>query len=282
MKWLQDNPLGMILAGVSGVFALLALGMAIVWNLPVSVDVEEGGPDTAPASQASLDTREIGDLSDYEVVKEKPVFNESRRPVLDELDDELAIDDDTIEVKDAPDVRLTGVVISPGLRIASLTPADGNLETVMAHEGDSLTGEFVGWQVTVVNPRTVTLESRDGQSLELDLQVHDVKIQEPPKPAPAAPVTATASADAAGEQSDDDGEEPLSRAEQIRQRIAERREELRLEQEAQQSPNSQQPRNRTQVAAPGQATTPSDYQSAIRAMMKNKSKDQGSNDKNDG
>ena len=223
MKWLQDNPLGMILAGTSGVFVLVALVMAIVWNLPVSVDIEEGGPDTAPASQVSLAAREIGDLSDYEVVKERPVFNESRRPVLDELDDEMQIDDDTIEVKDAPDVRLTGVVISPSMRIASLTPADGNLETVMAHEGDSLTGEFVGWQVTVVNPRTVTLESRDGQSLELDLQVHDVKIQEPPKPAPAAPVTATASAGGAGEQSDDDGEEPLSRAEQIRQRIAERR-----------------------------------------------------------
>jgi hypothetical protein len=283
MKWLQDNPLGMILAGTSGVFALLALGMAIVWNLPVSVDAEEGGSDATPASQVSLAAREIGDLTEYEVVKEKPVFNESRRPVLDEIDDELQIDDDTIEIRGAPDVRLTGVVISPGMRIASLTPADGNLETVMAHEGDSLTGDFVGWQVTVVNPRTVTLESRDGQSLELDLQVHDVKIQEPPKPAAAAaPVALTASADGAGEHSDDDGEEPLSRAEQIRQRIAERREELRLEQEAQQSPSQRQPQNRTQIAAPGQATTPSDYQKAIRAMMKNKSKDQGSNDKNDG
>lgn len=282
MKWLQDNPLGMILAGTSGVFLLLMLGMAIVWNLPVSVDIEEGGPDTSPASQVSLAAHEIGELTDYEVVKERPVFNESRRPVLDELDDELQIDDDTIEIKDAPDVRLTGVVISPGMRIASLTPADGNLDTVMAHEGDSLTGEFVGWQVTVVNPRTVTLESRDGQSLELDLQVHDVKIQEPPKPAAAPPGVATASADGAGEHSDDDGDEPLSRAEQIRQRIAERREELRLEQEAQQSPNQRQPQNRTQVAAPGQATTPSDYQKAIREMMKNKSKDQGSNDNNDG
>ena len=282
MKWLQDNPLGMILAGTSGVFLLLALGMAIVWNLPVSVDIEEGGPDTGTASQVSLAAHEIGELTDYEVVKERPVFNESRRPVLDELDDELQIDDDTIEIKDAPDVRLTGVVISPGMRIASLTPADGNLDTVMAHEGDSLTGEFVGWQVTVVNPRTVTLESRDGQSLELDLQVHDVKIQEPPKPAAPPPGAATASADGAGEHSDDDGDEPLSRAEQIRQRIAERREELRLEQEAQQSPNQRQPQNRTQVAAPGQATTPSDYQKAIREMMKNKSKDQGSNDNNDG
>ena len=36
MKWLQDNPLGMALAGISGFFVLLALIMAIVWSLPVS------------------------------------------------------------------------------------------------------------------------------------------------------------------------------------------------------------------------------------------------------
>jgi len=276
MKWLQDNPLGMILAGVSGVFVLLALGMAIVWNLPVSVDVDEGGSGTATTGQVNLAAREIGDLDDYRVVNEKPVFNESRQPVIDDLDDEQQGDDDSIEITDAPDVRLTGVVISPNLRIASLTPADGNLESVMAKEGDALTGEFIGWQVTKINPRAVTLESRDGQSLELDLQVHDAAIKEPPKPVAAAPATAAAAGDGPGAQAADDGEEPLSRAEQIRQRIAERREELRLEQEAQQS------QNRTQVAAPGKATTPSDYQSAIRAMMKNKSKDEGSDDKNDG
>jgi len=97
-----------------------------------------------------------------------------------------------------------------------------------------------------------------------------------------APLAAADSADGAGERSDDDGEEPLSRAEQIRQRIAERREELRLEQEAQNSGSQPRSQNRTQVAAPGQDTSRADYQSAIRAMMQNKSKDQGSNDKDDG
>jgi hypothetical protein len=169
---------------------------------------------------------------------------------------------------------LTGVVITSLLKIASLTPADKNLETVMAHEGEALTGEFVGWQVTAVNPRTVVLESRDGQSLELDLQVHDVKIQEPPTP--VIPATTAKAAIGAGGAAEEDDDEPLSRAEQIRQRIAERREELRLEQEAQQSQTG------TQATASGQPEKPSDYQSAIRALMKNKRKDQGSNDKEDG
>jgi len=273
MKWLQDNPLGMILAGISGVFALLVLGMAIVWNLPVSVDTSGVDSDITSGNKKSMAARQIGTLADYQVVNEKPVFNESRQPVISELD-EIESDDTTIEIKDAPDVRLTGVIITPSMKIASLTPADTNLESVMAYEGESLTGEFVGWQVTSVNPRNVVLESRDGQSLNLDLQVHDIKIEEPPTPvAPAS--TAQTSTDLGADVSDED-DEPLSRAEQIRQRIAERREELRLEQEELQSQNGSQP------GAASNAARPSEYQNAIRALMKNKSKDQGSNDKKDG
>ena len=67
------------------------------------------------------------------------------------------------------------------------------------------------------------------KNLELDLQVHDVAIKEPPKP-----VAQRSNQSRKGRQQGDDAE-PLSRAEQIRQRIAERREELRREQEEQQA-----------------------------------------------
>jgi hypothetical protein len=221
-----------------------------------------------------LAAHQIGVLGDYRVINEKPVFNESRQPVIAELDDDLQVDDTAIEIKGAPAVKLTGVVITPGARIASLTPSDQNFKAVTAREGESLTGEYVGWRVAAVNPRTVVLESRDGQSLELELQIHDVKIEEPPPIVTASPIVQAL----AGEEVEtaDGDEEPLSRAEQIRQRIAERREELRLEQEAQQSQAG------TQVETASQPTKPTDYQSAIRAMMKNKSKEQGSNDKKDG
>jgi hypothetical protein len=276
MKWLQDNPLGMILAAVSGVFVLLALGMAIVGSLPVSVEAAGADTQATPESTIALAARQIGTLGDYQVVNEKPVFNESRQPVIDDVIEDDSEGVDEFEVKDAPDVKLTGVVITPGMKIASLTPANGDIETVRAHEGESLTGEFVGWQVATVNPRTVILESRDGQSLELDLQVHDTKIQEPV--AAVAPTPSKASIAAASQNTaatDEDGE-PLSRAEQIRQRIAERRAELRQEQE------SQQPQNDTSPGSAGKSTKTKDYQSAIRDMMKNKRKDQGTNDNKDG
>jgi len=272
VKWLQDNPVGMVLASVCGIFVLLALVMAVVWNLPVSVDTAGVESETADGGQVSLAAHEIGSITEFQVINEKPVFNESRQPVTDEIVDEDQVEDMTLIVRDAPDVKLTGVVITPSARLASLTPANQKIEAVMAREGDSLTGEFVGWRLATVHPRGVVLESRDGRSLELELQVHDAKIAEPPKVEAAPPLDPALTGQ--GEEPAND-EEPMSRAEQIRQRIAERREELRREQE-------EQAQAEDQVDTASQPARPPSYQSAIRSLMNNKSKDQDSNDKEDG
>ncbi len=269
MKWLQDNPLGLALAAISGVFALLVLVMAIVWKLPVAVETAVTDAGDSAGSAAVLAAHQVAAMSNFQVINEKPVFNESRLPeVVEEAIEEESATDLAIAITDAPDLRLTGVIITPSMKIASLTPADGKLEAVMAYEGQALTGEFVGWQVSDVKPRTVVLESRDGQRLTLDLQVHDIKIKEPPKP--AAPAKTAQADPGQGEEALGEDGQPLSRAEQIRQRIAERREELRLEQEEQQAQSgakAARPRN--------------NYQNAIRAMMKNNSKDKSSDDKED-
>jgi general secretion pathway protein N len=282
MKWLQNNPLGAAMVAVSGVFALAALVMAIVWALPVSVELADSGSGNAEGAGPLPVSREVGSLGDYNVVNEKPVFNESRTPVIEELEESTLEDGETTtEIKDAPDVRLTGVVITPGIRLASLTPADGKQESVMAHEGESLTGEYLGWEVASVQPRAVVLESRDGQSLELELQVHDTTIKAPPKP--VAPATTAQAAANENEQTSAESEEPLSRAEQIRQRIAERREELRLEQEAQKSQSESRPGGRQQVAAPQtQSPDSANYQNAIRALMNKSNNQPATKEKEDG
>ena len=275
MKWLQDNPVGLALAGIAGFLLLLALGMSILWNLPVTAEITEAGKPDSGNVDAVIAAHDVAAMSELEIINQKPVFNESRLPVLSLVEDSDDIEDTTVAIKDAPDVRLTGVIITPSMKIASLTPSDTNIESVMAHEGDALTGEFVGWQVSSVNARTVVLESRDGQKLELDLQVHDVTIKEPPKPvAEAEPATSESEAPV-----DEDGQ-PLSRADQIRQRIAERREELRREQEEQQGQAGTQ--GDAQSNRTTKATKPPDYQSAIRAMMRNKSNEKSSDDENDG
>lgn len=268
MKWLQDNPVGVALASVSGVFVLIAVAMAIVWNLPVAVDMneievsEESDPDVVLAASP------LADLDEFKIIDERPVFNVTRLPVIDEVVEEEALTEDvSIAVKDPPDVRLTGVIITPEMKIATLTPSKNETDLVMAHEGESLTGEFVGWKVGRVNSRAVVLNSSDGQQLRLELQVHDQAIKEPPKP--VKPVAAKP----VEEQLMGEDGQPMSRAEQIRQRIADRREELRLEQEQLQE---------QEEAQAARAAPPSDYQKAILNMMSPKKKDSGNNDKNGG
>ena len=127
MKWLQDNPLGMALAAISGVLILFALVMAIVWNLPVSVETTETATPATTGDGTVLTAHEVADMSALQVITEKPVFNESRLPVVEEVVDSEDELDPSVAIKDAPDVRLTGVIITPSMKIASLTPSNGEL-----------------------------------------------------------------------------------------------------------------------------------------------------------
>jgi len=277
MKWLKDNPLGLVLVTTCGVLALLALVMTIVWTLPEAEAIAGTSTNKTGDDKTTVLAHQVAAIGEFQVINDKPVFNTSRQPELEvenEPETEEPVEDVTVVVKDAPDVRLTGVIITPSMKIASLTPADKKLESVMAHEGQILEGEFVGWQIGSIGPRNVVLESRDGQTLDLELQVHDTAMKKPPKPKPATPAkTAQAARAQAGQLVDEDGQ-PLSRAEQIRIRIAERREELRREQQAQQAQSN------TLGSGTAKASNPQDYQNAIRNMMRKK--DNSSDDKEDG
>jgi len=264
MKWLQDNPLGMVLASASGLLILLSLSLAVAWTRPVEVESDAVEAIKPGTGETAVLAHQVGPLSNYQVVNQRPVFNESRLPEVIGIEDSEPVVDTAIEVKDPPDVKLTGVIITPALKIASLTPSKGKKDSVMAHEGESMTGEYVGWLVSSIKPRSVVLESRKGETLELDLEVYDTRINQPSKPVPAVTKAQTA-ANQAAQQGGEDGQ-PTDRAEQIRQRIAERREELRREQEDK------------QAAGRGRDTGREDYQNAIRAMMNNSRKDNDSND----
>lgn len=282
MNWLQDNPLGKILIYVCGGLLLLAVIMTAVWSMPVSVNTAEIEVDQSEAPDAVVAAREIASLRELQIINEKPLFNENRLPeIAADIDDEDEVEEKAIAVKDAPDVKLTGVILTPEMKIATLTPLGSDQENVMAYEGQALVGEYVGWKVAEVKPRTVTLVSNDGQQLKLELQVHDVVIKEPPKPVVAAAASPDPAAqDAAGQAAPVAGEDgqALSRAEQIRQRIAERREELRLEQEARAAEIQAPPGTGNRSETRGRSA----YQNAIRNMMNNSRKDEDSNDDKDG
>lgn len=261
IRWLEGNPVGVGLAGVCGGLLVISLLLAVVWSLsPSAPDLDPGDAET----KMELNVPELGEsepLQAYAVITDRPVFNQTRLPIIEEdLSDEN--EDDLLEEEvDAPDVELAGVVITPSIRMATLRTKD-EAESLVAFEGQPLEGNYGSWQVSRIMPREVTLASGDGEEVQLKLQIHDATIAAPPQPQPKV---AAESKKPEGVAADDESAEPVSRAEEIRQRIAERREELKRA--AEQKGESPQ--------------KPADYQSAIRQMMSgtNRKKESDENDR---
>lgn len=263
MRWLEGNPVGIAFAGAGGGLLAVSLLLGVFWAMSPSGNAPGAG---AGEEAMTLNVPELADsepLEAYTVITERPVFNEDRRPAI--LDDSLdGEDEDDLEEEpvDAPEVELAGVVITPSIRMATLRVKD-ETESLVAFEGQPLEGNFGTWQVSRILPREVTLSSGDGRDVQLKLQVHDATIKAPPKPAPkvAAERPASTPQDEAGE-----SDQPLSRAEEIRQRIAERREELR------------------RAAEDNEASSPKpqDYRSAIQAMIRNPNQTNQADKKDEG
>lgn len=237
IRALENNTLGVVLASISGLMVLGCLGLVLVWAMPPGSDAVDDEVEEADAAALVASLQSTGPLDNYAVVSERPVFNEDRRPapVLEEGGDPGPEFADV--VVGAPDVELAGIIITPTLRMATLKSPE-HARSLVAFEGKPLEGDFGTWQVSRIEERFVTLSSAEGEEMQLELQVHDAMISEPPE----TRVAARARPGASGEDSPEDGEDiadnaqastdPQSRADQIRQRIEERREELRRAAEA--------------------------------------------------
>ena len=252
MRWLEDNPAGQVLAALvaGALVAMLALG--VVWSLPPSA---AGGSGDGQDQPMQVDVAKLPDsppIETFAVVTDRPVFNESRQPELESEADPDADDPENLaeEPVDAPELVLAGVVITPSLRMVTLRPKSAR-ESLVAFEGQPLHGDYGSWHVSRIAPREVTLASGDGRELQLQLQVHDAQIAPPPAVNPAEAAAQEAAAADAGEE-----ERPLTRAEEIRQRIAERREELRRAAAEQNAGDGKR----------------SDYQTAVQSMIGVKTK----------
>ena len=267
MKWLEKNPLGIGLLAASGLLLMLAVVLWLAWSRPVPTEADMAAvvPDmpTGPASNWAL-----GQARSYQEFNDRPLFNETRRPAV--VDEEVAEPEEQVadvQVSKPPEMRLTGVIITPNQRLAMLTPQSGG-EPLVIREGSALEGDFAGWSLNAVAERQVRLESARGDAINLDLVVHDQTMKGPPRPAPRKP------ARSADDELEDDLDElmedgqDLSRAEEIRQRIAERREQLReaADQEQEQAEDEQAERRNA-------------YQDAIRSMI---SQGGNQNEENDG
>lgn len=253
-----------VLAGFCAVMVLVGLAINFFWRGPVSSEFNEADGGVAALPSLPPKVEELGAKSEYDVVNNRPLFSENRRPVVMDIEvlDATPMEIDEQEVAEAPKVRLTGVVITPTDRLVTLTPEEGG-EAVVIREGMPLDGEFVGWSVDTVDAREVNLISARGETVKMELAVYDAMIEAPPMPEPTA--TATAAVLEEGEESSP-GAAP-SRADEIRERIRQRREELRAEAEAESAAQEDD-----------EASTKDAYRDAIRSMMRRQEQEEEPDD----
>jgi hypothetical protein len=226
IRWLENNPVGRVLAGVAATLLVVMLLLGVVWSLPPSGagDNGDGADETQMPDVPQL--AESEPIEHYAVVTERPVFNESRQPELELGLAEEGGEEGAEEDVDAPEVELAGVIITPSLRMVTLRQKEAG-ESLVAFEGQPLQGDYGSWHVSRIAPREITLASAAGEELQLRLEVHNAKIAPPPEPKKKEPTEEQKTADAGSKPGDRADAEPLTRAEEIRQRIQERREELR-------------------------------------------------------
>lgn len=146
---------------VSGVFALWALAVAIAaWlglgsRLPAADAVVEPQPlPTLPV----LASERLGELSHYPQVVNRPLFNENRRPQPYYIGGDPG--------QQAASLRLSGVLITPQLRMATLS-GEGGLSLRLQLGGPAVQG----WQLLELSERQATVLGPSGSQV-LPLAVH--------------------------------------------------------------------------------------------------------------
>ncbi len=223
---LKDNIVATGLLGFAAIVLLLALVMQLTGDLNLTeADLSESqvaGPFAGGGFSLP------GELEAYTVIDERPLFNTTRRPIA--IDDVSTAEGfaETGEVQPL-NAALTGVVIVDNKMIVVLQDNDSK-QFVRTSVGAGMDGVFADWRVEEIGPRSVTLTSFDGESMQLDMQIA--------KSTPAAPVAAKQADEV--EEAEPTGREKYqqaildagkadnneSRAEEIRRRIAERRAQL--------------------------------------------------------
>lgn len=237
-------------AGLLGcvVFAVWALALAVAaWlGLGSRLSPAEGGGPPAPLPQVpTLADERLADLSHYPQVVSRPLFNEGRRP------QPYYIGGDGQEQTAA--VRLSGVLITPQLSMATLS-GEGGLSLRLQLGGPAVQG----WQLLELSERQATVLGPSGSQI-LPLAVYagtgaaaapatasapaetatvsrgntgPLPAPPPPQPQPgASPVPATAEPAAAAAAN----EPSAAQMQAIRARIQARREQMRQNNNGQQT-----------------------------------------------
>ena len=159
----QAGPLTWLLAAGAAWAVLLWLAALLGLGSAVSPTPTIATVTPLPKARAAAPDR-IGPLARYADAASRPLFTQDRRPrsfIATGSDDTLQAQSQSL------DFILTGVLISPQVRLAILQPSGGG-ESQRVREGDAPDGA-AGWRLIAVEPRRVVFQGNGGES-SLDLR----------------------------------------------------------------------------------------------------------------
>jgi general secretion pathway protein N len=140
----------LVLAGTLGVFAL-GVGRGVRWDDPAD-------PQALPAARPVAMPTPVP-LARFVEVWQRPLFMADRKPVAAAGDDDSA--------SNIGDLELTGIIMTPGLRMALLRDKGKDL-TVRVKEGSPLAEGH--WTLASLTPRSAVFDN-GGEHRELTLKV---------------------------------------------------------------------------------------------------------------
>lgn len=210
--------------GLAAVCAMLALAVLALW-----VGVGRGYGWLEPTTGKSPPLPSVKDLraGNFEMppygkfaeITQRPLFSEDRKPIPP---DALAAEAEPAAPPTAPlQVILTGVIITPKVQLAMFHDNTTN-KSVSLKEGMPLPGNQSGWTLVEIQPRKVVFTDPADKTQEVELKVAG-STGSPSKHAPARPAV---------QQGTLVKDNAQTAAERLRERIEERRRELREKAEA--------------------------------------------------
>jgi len=156
--------------GVLLLVLLSGVGSGVHWNPPLP-------PAALPTLRAHANLPPPRPLDEFAQIWQQPIFNADRKPTLHTADGGGNLGD----------MQLTGIIITPNLRMALLHDKPGNRD-IRVRQGAALPDG--GWTLVEVKPRSVVFDNA-GSRTELNLPA-GAPIDRIVSPAQPAPGNATA------------------------------------------------------------------------------------------
>lgn len=219
--------LSVVLAAACGIFGLLALlfwlGVGSGYRfLPPSTDATHRLPSVTTIEKKPFNMPEFGHFAE---ITQRPLLSDDRLPIPPGADQV----DDTPEAPPVPlQVQLTGIIITPELRMALLKDNTNN-KAVSLKEGMPLPGNQSAWLLVEIQPRKVVFKNDKDETSDVELIVS--KNSGPPSKRIVGSKPQSAPKELNPEKEDDANESLRERIEARRKQLREQAEKMRAQQQ---------------------------------------------------